>query len=512
MEENKNNEIINNTDTNNTAASTSGTNLGLDQMSANTPSDRPVSNGTVYLNEQASTDTLREEFGIPTEKDGSANTGHGSMDTYNTYVYGSTTPLTEDKQTASQSGSYNSYVPYQTYDTYDTNENYRTDPNAKTPVYSQDFTKKKKKANRRRGAGVFWTAVLCIILSLFSGFAGAWAYNKYFAPDNTSVIYQSVNPGSTSAISDTSSLADIIDRLKPSVVEVKTEVVTYGSFFGQSIAQGAGSGVVLTTDGYIVTNFHVIKNANSVTVTTTDGKNYPATVIGYDEEHDVAVIKIEESGLTPAVFADSSTLRVGDTAIAIGNPLGTLGGTVTTGIVSALDRQIEVEGQMMTLLQTNAAVSPGNSGGGLFNANGELIGIVNAKSDAEDVEGLGFAIPSNTVKEITADIMENKSTNRVSSGPILGVTVVSINNEQTAAQYNVNRYGIYVVAVSEGYGSAKAGIEAGDYIFSVDGIAVYESDDITEVLSEHEVGDTVEVQVIRKNQVLTFDVELMEYS
>ena len=167
---------------------------------------------------------------------------------------------------------------------------------------------------------------------------------------------------------------------------------------------------------------------------------------------------------------------------------------------------------MMTLLQTNAAVSPGNSGGGLFNANGELIGIVNAKSDAEDVEGLGFAIPSNTVKEITADIMENKSTNRVSSGPILGVTVVSINNEQTAAQYNVNRYGIYVVAVSEGYGSAKAGIEAGDYVFSVDGIAVYESDDITEVLSQHEVGDTIEVQVIRRNQVLTFNVELMEYS
>ena len=166
----------------------------------------------------------------------------------------------------------------------------------------------------------------------------------------------------------------------------------------------------------------------------------------------------------------------------------------------------------MTLLQTNAAVSPGNSGGGLFNGKGELIGIVNAKSDGEDVEGLGFAIPSNTVKEVTADIMENKTTSRVSTGPILGVTVVSVNDAETASQYNVSRYGVYIVAVSKGYGSEKAGLEVGDYIISVDGTAVYVSDDISDVLNQHKVGDTVEVQVIRKNQVLTFKVELMEYT
>ena len=235
-------------------------------------------------------------------------------------------------------------------------------------------------------------------------------------------------------------------------------------------------------------------------------------MIGYDEEEDLAVIKIDGTDFSPAVIGSSSAARVGDTAIAIGNPLGTLGGTVTTGIVSALDRQIEVEGQMMNLLQTNAAVSPGNSGGGLFNAKGELIGIVNAKSDGEDVEGLGFAIPSDTVKKVTTDIMENKTTSRVSTGPILGVTVVSVNNEETAKQYNVTRYGVYIVVVSPGYGSEKAGLKVGDYIISVDGTAVFDSEDISDVLNQHKVGDYVDVQVIRDNQVRSFSVELMEYN
>ena len=471
-----------------------------EQMTAPQPED--IRKEIVYLNEEATTDAFRSEFGIPAEPVSQEPVQHGSVDSANTRVYSNSIYSTDKYQ-------------YQTYDTYDTNENYRTDTGTSTPVYSRDFTKKdaaKKTRTRKRG-GAVWVALLCILLSLISGFAGAWAYNKYFAPPTTSVIYESVAPETTSTVStETTSLADVIDKLKPSVVEVRTEVVTYGHFFGQSISQGAGSGVFLTEDGYIVTNYHVIKNSNSVTVTTTDGKEYPAEVIGFDEEEDLAVIKIDGTGFSPAVIGDSAAARVGDTAIAIGNPLGTLGGTVTTGIVSALDRQIEVEGQLMNLLQTNAAVSPGNSGGGLFNAKGELIGIVNAKSDGEDVEGLGFAIPSNTVKEVTADIMENKTTSRVSTGPILGVTVVSVNNEETASQYNVSRFGVYIVAVSKGYGSEKAGLEVGDYIISVDGTAVYVSDDISEVLGKHKVGDTVDVQVIRDNQVLTYKVELMEYT
>ena len=482
-----------------TAAPAEENNNTPEEIQPNIYTANNIPQETVYLSEGVTTNEFRSEFGIPTETLKAEPVTHGTKDSSNTRVYSDARYSTSDYQ-------------YQTYDTYDTNENYRTKTDTKLPVYSKDFTKKETKTKTRKRGGVVWVALLCILLSLLSGFAGAWAYNKYVAKPTTSVIYESVAPETTSVVSDTTSLADVIEKLKPSVVEVRTEVVTYGHFFGQSISQGAGSGVFLTDDGYIVTNFHVIKNSNSVTVTTTDGKEYPAEVIGYDEEEDLAVIKIEGTGFSPAVIGDSAAARVGDTAIAIGNPLGTLGGTVTTGIVSALDRQIEVEGQMMNLLQTNAAVSPGNSGGGLFNAKGELIGIVNAKSDGEDVEGLGFAIPSNTVKEVTADIMENKTTSRVSTGPILGVTVVSVNNDETAKQYNVSRYGIYIVAVSQGYGSEKAGLEVGDYIISVDGTAVFEADDISEVLNKHNVGDFVEVQVIRDNQVKTFKVELMEYT
>ncbi|MBR0343244.1 MAG: trypsin-like peptidase domain-containing protein [Oscillospiraceae bacterium] len=492
----QNNNVIPNEQT---AAPTDETNNTPEEIKPNIYTANNTPKETVYLSEGVSTNEFRSEFGIPTDTPKAEPVTHGSMDSSNTRVYSDARYSTSNYQ-------------YQTYDTYDTNENYRTTTDTKLPVYSKDFTKKETKEKSRRRGSVVWVALLCILLSLLSGFAGAWAYNKYVAKPETSVIYESVAPETTSVVSDTTSLADVIEKLKPSVVEVRTEVVTYGHFFGQSISQGAGSGVFLTDDGYIVTNFHVIKNSNSVTVTTTDGKEYPAEVIGYDEEEDLAVIKIEGTGFSPAVIGDSAAARVGDTAIAIGNPLGTLGGTVTTGIVSALDRQIEVEGQMMNLLQTNAAVSPGNSGGGLFNAKGELIGIVNAKSDGEDVEGLGFAIPSNTVKEVTADIMENKTTSRVSTGPILGVTVVSVNNDETAKQYNVSRYGIYIVAVSPGYGSEKAGLEVGDYIISVDGTAVFVADDISEVLNNHKVGDVVEVQVIRDNQVKTFKVELLEYT
>ena len=490
-----NDTIMNDSDVINEEANTSS------EIQMNAPQLNEIRKETVYLSEEATTDAFRKELGIPLGTFSSEPVQHGSMDSSNTRVYADSRYSTKDYQ-------------YQTYDTYDTNENYRTDIGASTPVYSKDFTKKEKATKTKRRGSVVWVALLCIILSLISGFAGAWAYNKYFAPPTTSVVYEAVTPApeTTSVSAEPTSLADVIDKLKPSVVEVRTEVVTYGHFFGQSISQGAGSGVFLTSDGYIVTNFHVIKNSNSVTVTTTDGKEYPAEVIGYDEEEDLAVIKIDGTGFTPAVIGDSASTRVGDTAIAIGNPLGTLGGTVTTGIVSALDRQIEVEGQLMTLLQTNAAVSPGNSGGGLFNARGELIGIVNAKSDGEDVEGLGFAIPSNTVKEVTSDIMENKTTSRVSKGPILGVTVISVNDAETASQYNVSRFGIYIVAVNPGYGSEKAGLEVGDYIISVDGTAVYNADDVSDVLNNHKVGDVVEVQVIRDNQVKNYNVELMEYS
>ena len=161
-------------------------------------------------------------------------------------------------------------------------------------------------------------------------------------------------------------------------MEVTTSSVQTNGIFAQYVTEGAGSGVIISEDGYILTNNHVIEGQSSIKVTTSDGQEYDATVVGTDDKTDIAVLKIEASGLTPAVIGDSDSLVVGETAVAVGNPLGELGGTVTDGIISALDREVTVEGKNMTLLQTSAAVSPGNSGGGLFNEKGELVGFVNA--------------------------------------------------------------------------------------------------------------------------------------
>ncbi|MBR4797901.1 MAG: trypsin-like peptidase domain-containing protein, partial [Oscillospiraceae bacterium] len=332
------------------------------------------------------------------------------------------------------------------------------------PVYSHDFTAPKTKTQRKRKPlGRGWLVALCILLSLASGFGGAWAYNKFFAkePVVITTVKEPTTTSQTIVSSQNVDLSDVIAAAKESVVEITTEIVKTGSFFSQSISQGAGSGVIIDSDGYIATCYHVIDGASSVTVTLPDGTAYPAKVYGYDADNDVAVVKIEASGLPVAVLADSSKLKVGENVFAIGNPLGSLGGTVTDGIVSALDREVEVEGQEMTLLQTSAAVNHGNSGGGLFNAKGELIGIVNAKSAGEDVEGLGFAIPSNIVLEVVTKIMSEGGT-VVSSTPVMGVTIQSIYDEQTAKQYNLTRYGVYIVNVEPGYGAEKAGLKAWD--------------------------------------------------
>lgn len=506
----------------------------------------------VYLHTEAAVNDMLREFGAePVQTEETVQTQaapaepavpaaepvyHGSYDTHTTtYGAGSygqymgNTSGTYNPDTYARSASTGSYGQQTAgsqysagsangangYQYYDTNENYGFTRTGGQTVYSQDFTKQPETAEKKKkksGGGRVWFALLCILLALASGFGGAWLYNKYF-PQEPSVIYQSVEPANTSPmVTETLSLADVIDRLKPSVVEIQTEIMTTGGFFGQSISSGAGSGVVLTADGYIATNYHVIKNANSIKVIMSDTKEYTASVVGFDEVNDLAVVKIDASGLSPVTIADSSAVRVGDTAIAIGNPLGTLGGTVTTGIVSALDREIEVEGQSMVLMQTNAAVSPGNSGGGLFNINGELIGIVNAKSSAEDVEGLGFAIPSNIVSEVTKDIMENQTTVHASNGPIFGITIVTINNAEDAASYHVSRFGVYIVAVTRGYGGDKAGLEVGDYIVSVDGTAISSGEEITEILGQHKAGDVLEVQVIRNGKILTYQVELMNYN
>ncbi len=288
-------------------------------------------------------------------------------------------------------------------------------------------------------------------------------------------------------------MVSVVEKTVDCVVEIKTEKVVYGSIFGQSVSQGAGSGVIVTKDGFIVTNNHVIDGAEKVTVRLRSGETYDAVIWGVNTKNDLAVIKIEAQELPVATFGNSDNLKVGQTVIAIGNPLGELGGSVTSGIVSALAREIKIDNKMMTLIQTDAPVNPGNSGGGLFNMAGELIGVVNAKSSGSDVEGIGFAIPSSTAYSIVQDIISNKSS---SDKAYLGVEI-----GQTRQGY------VYITKIQDGFDAQKAGLKADDIIFTVDGTMITSANALSTLIASYCVGDTVEIVIYRdgKSQIITVE-------
>ena len=266
--------------------------------------------------------------------------------------------------------------------------------------------------------------------------------------------------------------------------------------------------MVISKDGYIVTNNHVIEDAQEITVTLKSGKEYKAKLVGTDDKTDIAVLKIEASDLTPATFGDSSAVAVGEQIVVVGNPLGNLGGSVTTGIISATDREIEIEKMTMTLLQIDAAVNPGNSGGALFNLNGELVGIVNAKYSSEEVEGLGFAIPINTAKATIEDIVEY---GYVKGRAQLGITAMEISDLQTAISAGVTELGVYVYNVSEGSGADKAGLKSGDRLVKVDDKEIDSYATLSKILDSHSVGDTVNVTYSRNGSQKTVSIKLIEY-
>ncbi|MEG1475658.1 MAG: trypsin-like peptidase domain-containing protein [Longicatena sp.] len=348
----------------------------------------------------------------------------------------------------------------------------------------------------------------CLLLSVGSGFGGtllALSLNR----TNTSgtVLYQSVTNTSSNkngASATNMSVKEVANATMNSVVEIKTESVSTNSFFQQAVQSGAGSGVILSKDGYIVTNNHVINGANKVSVATKDGKKYDAKLIGSDAATDLAVIKIETTDLIPVVLGESSKLEVGDNAIAIGNPLGELGGTVTTGIISALDRAITIDNQTMHLLQTNAAINPGNSGGGLFNDQGQLIGIVNAKSGGENIEGLGFAIPIDRAKTIITNLIEN---GYVKDRASLGVTLTLGGSSNPFAQEKESQQ-VYIYKVSEGKAADKAGLKAGDQILKIDNEKVTTISNVTNVINAHKPGDSVKLSILRDSETKVVSVTL----
>ena len=380
----------------------------------------------------------------------------------------------------------------------------------------------KKKKHHVNGGKVARSAV-ALVLAAVMGFAGGYVGSQM---NGSKVVIQQVAPSSsssssgsdssiTSASASGSSLTteQVADLVSPSVVVITTEQVVYSqwSWYGQSqVESGAGSGVIISSDGYILTCAHVVSGASNITVSIGD-KDYPATLVGEDTTSDIAVVKVDATGLTPATVGNSDNLKVGESVMAVGNPLGELGGTVTSGIVSALNRSVSIQGSSsvntMSLIQMDASVSPGNSGGGLFNMNGELVGIVNAKSSDSDAEGLGFAIPANDAVKVAQELLEN---GYVTGRPYLGISYFAVTDAQTAAQLGVNAYGVYIVEVVKGGPADKAGLQAGDRIVSVDGSEVATQSDLGTLMQDHKAGDTIEITVARGGQMQTVTVTLGE--
>lgn len=356
-------------------------------------------------------------------------------------------------------------------------------------------------------------AALAVVIagSALFGFGGGYlavktASDSGAAPGST-VLYEAVEHTSASGDSEFS-VAGVAAKAADSVVEITTESAVFDKWYGQYVSEGAGSGVVITEDGYIATNNHVIQDASKITVTTRSGESYSARLVATDEKTDIAVIKVEESGFKPAVFGKSSALVVGEPAIAIGNPLGELGGTVTSGIISALGREITIDGESMTLLQTSASINPGNSGGGLFNAEGELIGIVNAKSAGDNIEGLGFAIPSDTAKRVVEQLI---TFGYVQGRISLGMSLVDITDRTSAMMYRVNYYGVYILSLREGSNAQRAGFRSGDLIVSVGETQVNSSAEVSEEIKKYSVGDSVEIKLIRDGREKTIALVLEEF-
>lgn len=389
-----------------------------------------------------------------------------------------------------------------------------------------------KPKNKRSGTGrtisvIALAVLLCVIFSSVSAFGVTMLtrglINSYSDdPEITDEPTTTVDPNTNQVYIDKSdlpsytveqvvpgelmSMEQAISTVKDSVVEITTETVKSGfGGFSQYVVSGAGSGVIVSTSGYIITNNHVIDGASNITVRLSDGSEYEATLIGTDSKTDVAVISItplDGVELTTAVIGSGNSLVLGQTVIAIGNPLGELGGTVTDGIISSLTREISVEGSgTMTLLQTNAAVSPGNSGGGLFDMYGRLVGIVNAKFSGDGVEGISFAIPIDTAWDVAQQLI-NKG--YVSGRPALGITLKQV-------QYGYSIFGdtYYQVVVADPM--KVEGLRVDDVIVSIDDVEVSMLSEISDIVSSHKIGDTVTVTVIRDRRYYQVNITLVEY-
>lgn len=412
------------------------------------------------------------------------------------------------------------------------NSNFRTvsNPGNYKTVYEIDNKPKRKKSNFGRN----------IVVPFFSGIVGcAVVLGTCFGVPSIreQILGTTTDSSSSSSTSSSTQSSGYVDQISlsnysdtavyaankilPSIVgiEIEYSVTSMFSMFGgsqSSTATATGSGIIISEDGYILTNNHVVSSSESdsyyqvseatkITVTLFDDETeYEATIIGTDEETDLAVIKIDATGLTAAEFADSDSIKVGEFAMAVGSPLG-LQSTVTCGVVSAVNREVtDSDGQTYTLIQTDAAINAGNSGGALVNSEGQVIGVNTLKLTGEDVEGMGFAIPINSTIDITSQLIEYNRVRR----PYIGITGMDLDAETASANNLVE--GVYVRDVETFSAAEKAGIKIGDVIIAADGTSITTMDELNEIKNSHSIGDEMTITVNRDGEEIDLTVTLGE--
>lgn len=370
--------------------------------------------------------------------------------------------------------------------------------------------RKARRGKKQLKVGIAMMLVCAVISCAVGSGITALTFGKYATGQNSVAaaapnVSTGMNVVRTVSTGQTLSFAEIAAKVSPTVVSITTSTTQNFRFGPSATSTGSGSGIIITENGYIVTNNHVISGASKISVKLPTGTEYAATVVGADSQSDLAVLKVDATNLPYAALGDSDKLAVGDIAVAIGNPLGELSNTVTQGIISATDREITIDDETMSLLQTDAAINPGNSGGALCNAYGEVIGVVNAKTSALGIEGLGFAIPINDAKPVIEEL--------VAKGYVSGRATMNMSVQEIAgrnAGYSRITAGLYAAQVTEDGAAHKAGIQNGDRILSADGKSISTSAELKAVLESHSPGDVIKVVIERQGTQLTISVSLGE--
>lgn len=349
--------------------------------------------------------------------------------------------------------------------------------------------------------------IIAMLLTSALTVGGMILYENYFSNGSHQATNYTLSKDTKQLSSDS-----IVKKTNSSVVSIVTESVSTDSWAQNYVKKGAGSGVIIQKNGYILTCNHVIQGASKIKVTLSNNKSYDAKLVGASPDDDLAVLKINAVGLNTATYGNSSKLAVGDHVVAIGNPLGELSNTASTGIISALNRKLTIGNKKLNLLQTDASINPGNSGGALFNGSGNLIGIVVAKSAGSNVEGLGFAIPINHAAKIAKTLIKSgniksKSDSGNKNNALIGVTIHEL-SESEARREGYDKGGVFIASVASSY-AKDAGLKAGDRIASFDGKEITGANQLREALAKHKAGDKVKIEIVRNKQKINTSVTLI---